>query len=251
MSGAGTLTRVDLLGVPITSGEPHAARAAIAEACAADAPAHVAYANAHTLNLAAGDGDYRAVLRRCALVLNDGIGVDLAARAKGVRLPANLNGSDFTPRLLELAAERGWSVFLLGGRPGVAEQAAARLRDSIPGLEIAGARDGYFAPGDAGAVADAVRASGARIVVVGMGNPIQERWLDAHLDRTGARLGVGVGAFLDFTAGTVARAPRWMNAWGLEWLYRMAQEPRRMWRRYVVGIPLFLGRVARAELGRR
>jgi N-acetylglucosaminyldiphosphoundecaprenol N-acetyl-beta-D-mannosaminyltransferase len=85
-----------------------------------------------------------------------------------------------------------------------------------------------------------------------MGNPLQEKWLAEHLPATGARLGVGVGAFFDFAAGEVARAPAWMNKWGVEWMFRLAQEPRRLWRRYVVGNPLFLARALKARLaGRR
>jgi exopolysaccharide biosynthesis WecB/TagA/CpsF family protein len=240
------LSVLELLGVPIVTGEPAVVRRALLERCQmADGAIRVAYANAHTLNLAASDEAFRRTLNRFDFVLNDGSGVALAARLKGLRLPANLNGSDFTPALLEIAAELDWPVYLLGSRPGVAETAAANLREAIPGLEVAGARDGYFEPGDGPAVAAAIRASGAKLLVVAMGNPLQERWVDEHLEETGAHLGVCVGAFLDFSAGRVRRAPRWMNVVGVEWLFRMAQEPRRMWRRYLVGNPLFVARVLR------
>jgi exopolysaccharide biosynthesis WecB/TagA/CpsF family protein len=182
------------------------------------------------------------VLCNADLVLRDGIGLAIAARLVNQRFPANLNGSDFTPRILELAASRGWSVFLLGGRPGVVTRAAERLVREIPGLQIAGTHDGMFPVESELEVAAAVRESGADLCLVGMGNPLQEYFLARYLTLTGVRLGVGVGAFFDFTSERVQRAPAWLNAIGAEWVYRLALEPRRLWKRYVVGNPLFLMR---------
>jgi exopolysaccharide biosynthesis WecB/TagA/CpsF family protein len=124
------------------------------------------------------------------------------------------------------------------------------MRERYPALKVAGARDGYWSPGSDAEVATEIRSSGAEVVMAALGNPLQERWLAAHLEDTGARLGVGVGAFFDFAAGEVARAPAWMNRLGVEWVFRLLQEPRRLWGRYVVGNPLFLARVLRAKLKR-
>ena len=239
---------IEVLGVPVAKLRPDDALAAAARLYDDGAPALVAYANAHTLNLAASDPSYRELLREAALVLNDGAGIALAARLNGERFPANLNGSDFNPLILQLAAERGWPVFLLGARPGVAERAAAWLVARYPGLDIAGTRDGYWPEGDDAEVAAAIRGTGATLVMAALGNPLQERWLARHLEGTGARLGVGVGAFFDFAAKEVPRAPAWMNRLGLEWIFRLLQEPRRLWRRYLVGNPVFLARVVRARL---
>lgn len=207
-------------------------------------PRMLAYVNAHTLNLAVGDDKLREVLNHCDLVMNDGSGLSLAARLRGERFPENLNGSDFTVCLLELAASRGWGVFLLGGRPGVAEMAASRLTERIVGLRVVGACHGFTGePEDV--LADRVRESDADLLIVALGNPLQELWLDRNLDATGARVGVGVGAFLDFSAEAVKRAPRWMNVLGVEWCFRLVQEPLRLWRRYLLGNPLFLARVLR------
>jgi exopolysaccharide biosynthesis WecB/TagA/CpsF family protein len=178
-------------------------------------------------------------------VLNDGSGVALAARLQGLTFPENLNGSDFNLRILELAARHGWPVFLLGAHPGVAERAASRLVDRLPGLTIAGTRNGYIDADGHAAVAAEIRESGASLLLVGMGNPLQERWLDEHLAATGCSIGVAVGAFIDFSAGEVQRAPRWMSDAGIEWMYRLRQEPRRLWRRYVLGNPAFVARVVR------
>jgi UDP-N-acetyl-D-mannosaminuronic acid transferase (WecB/TagA/CpsF family) len=112
----------------------------------ADLPgsSYVVYVNAHTLNLAHADAEYRAVLNRAALVLNDGSGVAMAGRMKKAPFPDNLNGSDFNPEILKIAARRGWTVYFLGAREGVAERAAAALRQRIPDLTMAGVHDGYF-----------------------------------------------------------------------------------------------------------
>jgi exopolysaccharide biosynthesis WecB/TagA/CpsF family protein len=239
--------RVEVLGVPVARLTAAAAREELVRLYERDRPALVAYANAHTLNLASRDSGYRAVLEAADIVLNDGAGLALAGRIFGRPFPENLNGSDFNPVILEEAAARGWPVFFLGAKPGVAGEAARALKERIPGLVVCGTRDGYFPQSESETVAREVAAAGAGVLMVAMGNPLQEMWLRRHLETTGARLGVGVGAFLDFSAGVVPRAPAWMNRLGIEWVYRLLQEPRRMWRRYVVGNPLFLARVLRAR----
>ena len=205
-------------------------------------PAWAAHANVHTVNLAWGDPRYRAALDRADLVLNDGKGVMLGARIKGSRFPADLNGNFVAPLVLTRAAEEGWPVYFFGAAPGVAELAAQRVVQGIPGLKIVGTRNGFFTPGEEASVIENIRASGAGLLLVGLGNPRQEVWLDRNLAATGARLGIGVGAFFDFEAGAVKRAPGWMNKIGVEWLHRLLVEPRRMWRRYLIGNPQFLWR---------
>jgi exopolysaccharide biosynthesis WecB/TagA/CpsF family protein len=207
----------------------------------------LAYVNAHTLNLSARVDALHESLVRSRLVMNDGIGLSLAARMRGERFPENLNGSDFTVRLLQLAASRDWGVFFLGGEPGVAEVAAARLEERIVGLRVAGTSHGFTDVSDQ-VLARRVRNSGASLLVVALGSPRQEIWLDQNLEATGALVGIGVGAFLDFTAGRMRRAPSWMNALGIEWCFRLLQEPRRLWRRYLLGNPLFLVRAWRDAL---
>jgi exopolysaccharide biosynthesis WecB/TagA/CpsF family protein len=215
----------------------------IEELAATAPPVFVAHANVHTVNLAHDDSAYRTALKDADVVLNDGKGVMIGAIILGAPFPQDLNGNFFTPLLLQRAAERGWSVFFYGARPGVAERAADVLRRDLPELNIVGVRDGYTPPRREEELLQAIRDSGAELLLVGLGNPRQELWLDRHLDKTGARIGSGVGAFFDFQAGEIPRAPRWMNRYGMEWLYRLLLEPRRLWRRYVVGNPEFLLRV--------
>jgi exopolysaccharide biosynthesis WecB/TagA/CpsF family protein len=244
-----TTPTIDVFGVPLARVTPEEALNEIERLHGSEAPGLVAHVNAYTLNSAVGDPTYGDVLRRADLILNDGKGVMLAARLLGDRFPADLNGNFFTPLLLRRAAERGWPVYFLGAKPGVAAAAAEQLVDQIPGLDVRGARDGYFSPAELDGVIADIRESGADLLLVALGNPAQERWLDDHLEKTGARIGVGVGAFFDFQTGTVQRAPRWMNRMGLEWVHRLLLEPRRMWRRYLVGNPLFVLRVLRARFG--
>jgi exopolysaccharide biosynthesis WecB/TagA/CpsF family protein len=206
-------------------------------------PVHLGYVNAHSLNLAYRDKSYRNALQGCTYLLNDGIGLSLAARMRGLEFPDDLNGSDFTLRVLALAAKCDWGVFLYGGRPGVAEEAARALDSRVPGVRVVAVQDGFS--GEPDEVARRVRESGADVVIVALGNPLQELWLNEWLPETGCRLGVGVGAFLDFVSGRVRRAPPWMHAIGLEWVYRLCREPRRLARRYVLGNPLFLYRAWR------
>jgi exopolysaccharide biosynthesis WecB/TagA/CpsF family protein len=131
-------------------------------------------------------------------------------------------------------------VFLMGAEPGVAEHAAEIFRDQIPSLQVAGVHHGFPRADDD--VVTTIRDADADLLMVAMGNPLQEKWLLRNLGRTGARMGVGVGAFFDFTTGTQRRAPGWLNRIGLEWVFRLLHDPKRMWRRYVIGNPLFLWR---------
>ena len=240
--------RLEILRVPIAQLTPEQAIEEVQRLFDAEEPAFVAHTNAHTVNLAYDDREFLGVLRRANLVLNDGKGVMLAGLIHGRRFPHDLNGNFFAPLVLQRAAERGWRVFLLGAAPGVVERARQQLTRRFPSLEIVGTHDGFFDSDDK--PVEAIKATGAELLLVGMGNPMQERWMDRCVDRTGARIAIGVGAFFDFVAGEVPRAPAWMNRFGLEWVYRLMQEPKRMWRRYVLGNPKFVWRNLKQRLVR-
>ncbi|MFN4056741.1 MAG: WecB/TagA/CpsF family glycosyltransferase [Roseinatronobacter sp.] len=210
----------------------------------------VAFVNAHCVNVAAKDPAYRQALETADVLLPDGAGIELAARLHGQRMVANLNGTDLCPALLAEAAARGKSVFLLGAKPGVAAAAAARLTDLIPSLRIAGTRDGFAGAKPEGAIA-AVSASRADILLVAMGVPKQDIWLHRAHDSLHPDLVLGVGALFDFLAGTVPRAPVWMRRARLEWLWRLAIEPRRMFGRYVIGNVVFVMRALCARAFRK
>jgi alpha-1,3-mannosyltransferase len=203
----------------------------------------VAFANAHTLNVASRNPDFRAVLQD-SLVLNDGIGVDIASLILyGSPFPDNLNGTDFSPNYLRATRHR-YRVFLLGAEPGTAERAAKRLTSLDPRHEFVGCYHGHFDETDLPTILQRIRRSKADLLLVAMGNPKQELFIRGHLAATGCTLGIGVGALFDFLAGNVPRAKPWMQKWRVEWIYRLAQEPRRLGHRYLVGIPVFLTRIA-------
>jgi alpha-1,3-mannosyltransferase len=202
----------------------------------------IAFANANCLNIAYRDPRVRAALEK-AVVLNDGIGIDLASKLLfGTQFPDNLNGTDFTPYYLQHSRHR-LHVYLLGGKPSVVERAAKLIAETCPWHEVVGCHDGYFPHSEDALVAHDISARGADIVLVAMGNPDQELWLCSNFDATGCRLGFAVGALFDFIAGEAQRAPVWVRAARLEWLYRLAHEPRRLWRRYVLGNPIFMLRI--------
>jgi exopolysaccharide biosynthesis WecB/TagA/CpsF family protein len=216
-------------------------------------PAIFAFCNAHTVNIARRSPAFIEALRRMT-VFNDGIGLAIARRLiYGERFVANLNGTDLTPRLLASLPPRT-RVFLLGSPPGVAERAGAAINEQFPNVDVVGTHSGFFAPPDAAVIAQRIRASGAAVVLVGMGQPRQELWAAEWTDRIGT-VTCCIGAFLDFTAGVVTRAPSWAQQLGLEWAYRLGQEPRRLLKRYVLGNPSFLlamtGTAVRRRFGRK
>jgi alpha-1,3-mannosyltransferase len=243
----GNVPRWDILGIPVIAGCTDEVVAELDWRLAKGERIRLAYLNAHSSNLAATDSTFRAALIGFT-ILNDGIGLDIAARVlNGVRFPENLNGTDFTLRYLDQTRHR-FRLYLLGAHAGVAEAAAAALHDALPRHAIAGTHHGFFRDEDALRIAGEIRASGADVVLVALGNPAQELWIETSFDATGCRLAIGVGALFDFVAGGVSRAPPWLRKLRMEWLFRLALEPRRLWRRYLFGNPVFLARVAVARL---
>jgi alpha-1,3-mannosyltransferase len=202
----------------------------------------VAFANAHTLNVACRDENFRTVLCK-SLVLNDGVGVDIASLLLfGKPFPQNLNGTDFVPFYLAQTRHR-FRIFLLGGHPGIAERASAHFTRQYRQHQIAGWQHGYFAGEDEARIVAAIQQAKADVVLVALGNPRQELWLAQNLGATGARLGFAVGGLFDFVAGKSHRAPVWIQSARLEWAFRLLQEPARLSRRYLVGNPLFVLRI--------
>jgi N-acetylglucosaminyldiphosphoundecaprenol N-acetyl-beta-D-mannosaminyltransferase len=196
----------------------------------------------------------REAYARSSLSLADGMPLLWTARALGTPLPEKVSGSDFVGPLLERAAARGWRVYFLGGGPGVAALARDRTLERLPGLQIVGIDapriDVDESPEQREPVVARVRAAKADLVLVGLGAPKQELWIDQVRSALEPAVLLGVGASLDFLAGTIPRAPRWMSRSGLEWLYRLGREPGRLWRRYLVRDPKFLLVMAPA-VGRR
>jgi N-acetylglucosaminyldiphosphoundecaprenol N-acetyl-beta-D-mannosaminyltransferase len=214
----------------------------------------VLHANAHGLNLAYRDERLRGFLNGAQLVFCDGAGVMLAARLLGRGIPERITYADWTWELAAFAEERGLSLFFLGARPGVAEKAARRLEYRFPKLRIAGTEHGYFdrTPGspENEAVIKKINAARPDVLLVGFGMPLQELWLAENWEKVDANVALTGGAVFDYVSGELRRGPRILTDHGLESVARLMVEPRRMWRRYVVGNPLFLLRVLKQRLGR-
>lgn len=201
--------------------------------------------NAHCRNIRQKNKDYANAVAAADVLLPDGIGIAMAAKMADQELTANLNGTDFVPLLLAEAAKQGKSVFLFGGTPGTADAAAARLVHTIPHLRIAGTRDGFEGAAHTEAAIADINDSGADIVLVGMGVPGQELWLHANGHRLDASLKLAVGALFDFLAGNVTRAPEVVRRARMEWVWRLAMQPRRMAKRYLAGNFSFLAHAAK------
>lgn len=203
----------------------------------------VATVNPEMIMQAERDAGLAAALHGAGLVVADGIGVVWAARRLRDPLPGRVTGVALADALLEEAVRHGWRVYLLGAKPGVAELAAARMQQAVPGLQIAGTHHGYFSPEDAGHIAAQVAAAQPDLVFVAMGAGRQEKWIWHNRQLFVRGVALGLGGYLDIWAGQVPRAPRWMQKLGLEWLFRLLREPSR-WRRQLV-LPAFVWRVLR------
>ncbi|MBP5181923.1 MAG: WecB/TagA/CpsF family glycosyltransferase [Lentisphaeria bacterium] len=199
-----------------------------------------AFINAHCLNIACNDREYVEILNRADAVWPDGSGVRMAGRLLKFPVPANVNGTDMFP----LICSRPYRIYMLGGAPGVAEEAMRRAKEQYPSAVFVGASPGFFADEEEEhAVIGKINRLDPDILLVAMGVPKQEKWIASHRHELVCGVALAVGGLLDFVSGRIPRAPVWMRKLGIEWCYRLYQEPRRMFRRYVLGNPLFLLRV--------
>ncbi len=219
--------------------------AAVERALARGTRGYVVPANVDLLMQYRESPAYRAACDGAALRLADGMPIVWAARMLGRPIRSRVAGADLVPALCELASARGHTVFLLGGRAGVADRAAARLAARFPGLRVAGTHtppDRFAHEGEAAeAAVGAVNGAHPALLFVGLGTPKQELWLHRHWERLDTTVAVCCGAALDFAAGVRPRAPVWMQRIGGEWVWRLVHEPRRLWRRYLVRDAAFLG----------
>ena len=209
--------------------------------------ATIMYLNVHVANVAYRNSALRESLRAADLVYCDGAGVRLGARILGDDLPARMTAADFIWDLAGMCAQRGHRLFWVGGEPGVSQQALELLRERHPQLVIAGAHDGFFAKEgpESDRVIGEINAAKPDLVIVGLGTPLQELWVQRNRGAIDAPLVWCLGATADFVTGRSRRAPEWMLEHGLEWLHRLDREPRRLFKRYAIGNPLFVSRVLR------
>jgi exopolysaccharide biosynthesis WecB/TagA/CpsF family protein len=237
----------DVLGIPVADFRYDEAIAFLARRMAEQTYTPVAFLNANNANIAMENIDFHESLDEF-LILSDGVGVDIAAwLLHGKIFKANLNGTDFVPALLRHHASK-LKVGLIGARREVVDAAVASFTASFPQHEFLVISDGFFKPEDEAFIAQKTAEFHPDIVLVAMGVPRQEQFVTRVLTKNVCTLPIAVGALFDIYTGTVPRAPEWMRSTRSEWVYRLWKEPRRLWRRYIMGNPLFIMRVFRCRL---
>lgn len=246
--------KINILGVDVSAIDMPTALAVIEGWIAERRCNYACFRDVHGLMLCQGDEGLRRIHNDAGMVAPDGVPLVWVSRLLGHRNVRRVCGPDIMLALCERSLGRGDKHFFYGGGEGVAERLAAALSRRYPGLQVAGCHTPPFrAPTEAedAAAVDMINGSGADIVWIGLGSPKQERWMAGHLGRISAPVMLGVGAAFNFHSGAVGRAPRWMQNRGLEWLFRLLSEPRRLWRRYLILAPKFVVLVGLQLLGFR
>lgn len=234
--------RISMMDVPFDSVTMDQTLERIGGMIASRKPSFIATANVDFLVQARKDRELHALLHRASMVVCDGTPLVWLSKLLGKALPERVAGSDMVPRLLAEAEKNGWSVFFLGGRDEVLDQAVHNVRRQHPSLRMAGAYSPPFAPLDRmdhDGINARIREANPDILLVSFGCPKQEKWIARNCEAHGVPVSIGVGATIDFIAGAVKRAPEWMRHCGLEWVFRLAQEPRRLLKRYATDLYVF------------
>lgn len=236
---ARSISPVSIFGIQIANASRSEAIDVMEELIQQSTPAKIFLPNAHTLNLAIADPKYHAILNRATYCFGDGAGVRIAAWMRGVTMKSNLVGTDLIPEFFHATANRGYRYFLLGADPDTIEQAARFAQQHFPGWELAGYHHGYLTSPELRERAIAqIQAACPHVLLVGMGNPIQETWIDQYQPAE-VPLAIGVGGLFDHWGGNLKRAPRWVRYFGFEWLQLLCQQPKK-WQRYLIGNFTFL-----------
>ncbi|MBU3956749.1 WecB/TagA/CpsF family glycosyltransferase [Patescibacteria group bacterium] len=210
-------------------------------------PYLVTYLNAHNFNLASKNNTYKEILKKADLVYADGWGVVWAARLSGSQLPGRLTTKDFFEGFCRMAEKEKLSLFFLGGKEKVVNKMVKILKDKFPQIKIKGWQNGYFNGKEEKRISARINQLSPDFLIVGMGSPTQELWLAKNLSQLKIKVGWCVGGLFDFISEEKPRCPKWLGDLGFEWLFRLLTEPKRLWRRYLIGGPEFLSRVIRLK----
>lgn len=210
-------------------------------------PRHVFFANVHSIYLARKDQEFRRYLENADLVLPDGSGLNIAGKVLDMPIQANLNGTDFVPKVCRMAATGGWSIYLLGAEPGVVDECQSNLKKKYPNIRIAGYHHGYFPKEEELEIINEINELKPDILLVAMGSPLQEKWIARYTHLFDANLCFAVGGLFDFLSEDKVRAPLWMRKLGIEWLFRFLQDPFAKWNRIFIEIPEFLFQVLKSK----
>lgn len=253
-SGNAPLTHehADVLGVKVSAVNMEVATKLATRWIECGNPGYVCIASVHGVMEAQRDSELLRIFNQAAIVTPDGMPLTWVGRLQGFTQMNRVFGPDFMIEMCRISVERGYKHFLYGGMPGVAEELSKRLQKRFPGLEVVGTHTPPFrslSPEEEEAVVRQVTQLKPHMLWVGIGAPKQERFMAQYVDRFKVPLLVGVGAAFDFHTGRIRDCPAWVKRAGLQWLHRLAQEPTRLWRRYLVNNPAFLGRIAWQLLG--
>ena len=234
--------RVNILGVPVDMVDKEQASAVFAEIFQQPGCSMIVTPNSEIVQNASKDEELRSLIASADLIIPDGIGLVYASKVMGCPLSERVTGIDFLESIIARLAQTGESIFFFGSKPGVADEAADRMKKKYPGLRVAGTQNGYFQPEEEALIVKQINESGADFLCVALGAPIQERFIAQHRDEfTSVRGAIGVGGSLDVWAGNLKRAPEFYRNHGLEWLYRFIQQPTRFKR--MLTLPVFMLRV--------
>jgi len=240
---------VSILGIRINNVPMQTALDSVAGMLDTPGTKHACFVNPHAINESQTIDPYRESIHAADLVLADGFGTKLAGKILKRPICQNLCGTDLFPRLCEELSGTQKSIYLLGAAPGVADRVAQWITKHYPDVIIKGCAHGHFSPEKEREVVRKIADSGADLLVVGMGVPRQDIWIHNHIDSLNVKVAMSFGGLFDYFAGSIPRAPQWMREMGFEWVYRLMQEPQRLWRRYLIGNGVFLARVFREKFG--
>jgi len=231
---------VNVVGCPITKLRLEDFVGVAEQFIACGKPHYIAVVNVAKIIKMRADRELEESVHSAHVIGADGVPLVWASRLLGNPLPGRVNGTDLMYRLLETANEKGYRIFFFGAKQEVLQRMLYTVRAEYPGVKIAGFHHGYFNTSEESSIVYKIRAAKADILFIGFGTPKKEVWVKRYLSAMGVPVVHGVGGSFDVLAGVIPRAPHWMQRSGLEWLFRLLREPRRMWRRYLVTNTLFI-----------